>query len=153
MTQDSLERRQAASRPEEVKAPARMTGRGAILAMFAVFFAGTVVADLAHLGFFVGFSLVAGCALAARFTRRSALLAVVVSPPLIFLAAVICAEALTGSSTTGHSGFLSATEGTFLTLAAAAPWLFAGVAISLIIALFRGLPQSLRDLRDGLRGQ
>jgi hypothetical protein len=132
---------------------ARMTGRGAILAMFAVFFAGTAVADVTHIDFFVGFCLVAGCTLAAKFARRSALLAVVVSPPLIFLAAVICAEALTSSSATGHSGFVAVTEGTFLTLAAAAPWLFAGVAAALIIALFRGLPQSLRELRDGLRGQ
>jgi hypothetical protein len=153
VTQDSLERRQAAGPPEDSAAPARMTGRGAILAMFAVFFAGTVVSDLVHLGFFVGFALVAGCGLAAKFTRRGALLAVVISPPLIFLAAVICAEALTSSSATGHSSFLSAIEGTFLTLASAAPWLFAGVAISLVIALFRGLPQALRDLREGLRGQ
>jgi hypothetical protein len=153
VTQDSLQRRQSASPPEEAGATARMTGRGAVLAMFAVFFVTTVLAEVTHLGFFVGIGLAAGCGLAARFARRSALLAVVVSPPLVFLAAVICAESLTSSSASSHSGFLSAAEGTFLTLAAAAPWLFAGVAIALVIALLRGLRQCLRDLRDGLREQ
>ena len=39
-----------------------------------------------------------------------------------------------------------------LTLAAAAPWLFGGEALGLVLALFRGLPQYIRDLHAGLRG-
>ena len=74
-----------------------------------------------------------------------------VSPPLIFLIAVACAESIS-SSATGHSRVLSAAEGTILTLAAAAPWLFGGEALGLVLALFRGLPQCVRDLRAGLRG-
>ena len=77
---------------------------------------------------------------------------VVITPPMIFLAAVICAEILTSSSANGHSGLLSAAAGTVLTLAAAAPWLFGGQALALLVALFRGLPQSVRELRAGLRG-
>jgi hypothetical protein len=130
-----------------------MTGRGAVLAMFAVFFTGTATAELLSLGALTGISVVAGCVLAARFARRGSLLVVVVSPPLIFLIAVICAEAVTSSSTTGHSGFLSAAEGTILMLAGVAPWLFAGVALSLVIAMLRGLPQCIRDLRESVRGR
>jgi hypothetical protein len=142
---------QDADRSPDHRPPARMTGRGAVLAMFALFFTGAAVAGLLHLGVLVGFSFLAGCVLAARFARRSALLVVVVSPPLIFLIAVACAESIS-SSTTGHSRALSAAEGTILTLAAAAPWLFGGEAVGLVLALFRGLPQCVRDLRAGLRG-
>ncbi len=143
--------RQFAGRSADYRPSARLTGRGAVLAMFALFFAGAALADLLHLGVLVGFSFLAGCVLAVRFTRRSALLIVVVSPPLIFLMAVACAESLS-SSATGHSRLLSAAEGTILTLAAAAPWLFGGEALGLVLALFRGLPQCIRDLRAGLRG-
>jgi hypothetical protein len=143
---------QFADRIQIHRQPSRMTGRGAVLAMFALFFTGAAVADLLHLGFLVGFSFLAGCVLAARFAQRSALLTVVISPPLIFLVAVACAESMSSSGATGHSGMLSAAEGTILTLAAAAPWLFGGEALGLVVALFRGLPQCVRDLRAGLRG-
>jgi hypothetical protein len=132
---------------------ARMTSRGAVLAMFALFFLGAVAAELLHSGFLVGFSFLAGCVLAARFARRSALLTVVVSPPLVFLAAVVCAESVSSSAATVRAGLLSAVEGTVLTLAAAAPWLFGGEALGLTVALFRGLPQCVRELRAGLRGE
>jgi hypothetical protein len=143
---------QFANRIQDQRPSARMTGRGAVLAMFALFFTGAAVADLLHLGFLVGFSFLAGCVLAVRFAKRSALLAVVVSPPLIFLIAVACAESISSSGATGHSGMLSAAEGTILTLAAAAPWLFGGEALGLVLALFLGLPQCVRELRAGLRG-
>jgi hypothetical protein len=142
---------QIADRSQDHRPPARMTGRGAVLAMFALFFTGAAIADLLHLGVLAGLSFLAGCVLAVRFARRSALLIVVVSPPLIFLIAVACAESIS-SSPTGHSRVLSAAEGTILTLAAAAPWLFGGEALGLVLALFRGLPQCVRDLRAGLRG-
>lgn len=145
--------RQFAVQPGDRTGPAQLTGRGALLAMFALFLVGAAAADRLHLGFLTGFSFLAGCVLAARFTRRSALLAVVVSPPLIFLVAVVCAESVSSSAATGHSGVLSAAEGTILTLAAAAPWLFGGEALGLLLALFRGLPQSVRELRAGLRGE
>lgn len=147
------ETRQIADRAQYRSPTGRMTSRGAIAAMFGLFFLSAIVADLLHLGFLVGLSFLAGCVLAARFARRSALLAVVVSPPLIFLIAVVCAESVSSSAATSHAGLLSAAEGTILTLAAAAPWLFGGEALGLILALFRGLPQCVRDLRAGLRGE
>jgi hypothetical protein len=44
-------------------------------------------------------------------------------------------------------------EGTFLTLANVAPWLLAGTAICLGIAMVQGLPECVRALRAGLRGE
>ena len=67
---------QFADRSQDHRPPARITGRGAVLAMFALFFAGAAIADLLHLGVLAGFSFLAGCVLAVRFARRSALLIV-----------------------------------------------------------------------------
>jgi hypothetical protein len=129
-----------------------MTALGAVLAMFSVFFLGTLVAGWMHLGVLTGLSFVAGAALAARYTRRDGLLAVVVTPPLVFVIALIVTEVLTSHADTVKHSLTSAAEGTILTLAAVAPWLFIGVIAGLVIAMFRGLPQCVRDLRAELRG-
>ena len=129
-----------------------MTARGAILAMFSLFFLGTLVAGWLHLGVLTGLSFVAGCALAARYTRREGLLAVVVTPPLIFLVALVVTEVLTSHADTTKHALTSAAEGTILTLAAVAPWLFSGLIVGLVIALFRGLPRCVGDLRTELHG-
>jgi len=129
-----------------------MTARGAVLAMFSLFFLGTLVAGWLHLGLLTGLSFVAGSALAARYTRRDGLLAVVVTPPLLFLIALVGVEVLTSHADTTKHTLTSAAEGTILTLAAVAPWLFIGVIVGLAIALFRGLLQCIRDLRTELRG-
>jgi hypothetical protein len=131
---------------------ARMTSRGAILAMFSLFFPGTLTAGWLHLATLTGLSFVAGCALTARYTRRDGLLTVVVTPPLIFMISLVVTEAITSHADTVRHALTSAAEGTILTLAAVAPWLFAGVLIGLAIAMFRGLPQCIQDLRDELRG-
>jgi hypothetical protein len=129
-----------------------MTARGAILTMFSVFFLGTLVAGWLHLGVLTGLSFVAGCALAARYTRREGLLTVVVTPPLIFAIALVVTEVLTSHADTTKHALTSAAEGTILTLAAVAPWLFGGLIVGLVIALFRGLPQCVGDLRTELHG-
>ena len=129
-----------------------MTARGAVLAMFSLFFLGTLAAGWLHLGVLTGLSFVAGFALAARYTRRDGMLAVAVTPPLLFLIALVCAEVLTSHADTTRHTLASAAEGTILTLAGVAPWLFIGVIVGLVIALFRGLPQCVRDLRTDLRG-
>ncbi len=133
-------------------APARMTPRGAVLAMFSLFFPGTLTAGWLHFGALSSLSFLAGCVLAARYTRRDGLLTAVISPPLIFLIALICSEALTSHGGSFAHTLTIATEGTFLTLAAVAPWLFCGVIMGIVIAMFRGLPQCVRDLRAELRG-
>ncbi|HTS99396.1 MAG TPA: DUF6542 domain-containing protein [Streptosporangiaceae bacterium] len=131
---------------------ARMTARGAVLAMFSLFFPGTLTAGWLHLGVLTGLSFVAGCTLTARYTRRDGLLTVAVTPPLIFLISLVCAEMFTSHADTIRHALTSAAEGTILTLAGVAPWLFAGVLISLVITMFRGLPQCVHDLREELRG-
>jgi hypothetical protein len=131
---------------------ARMTPRGAILAMFSLFFPGTLTAGWLHLAVLTGLSFVAGCALTARYTRRDGLLTAVVTPPLAFVISLIGTELLTSHADTVRHTLTSAAEGTILTLAAVAPWLFAGVLIGLAIAMFRGLPQCIQDLRDEMRG-
>jgi len=131
---------------------ARMTARGAVLVMFSLFFPGTLTAGWLHLGALTGLSFLAGCTLTARYTRRDGLLTVAVTPPLIFLISLVCAEMFTSHADTIRHALTSAAEGTILTLAGVAPWLFAGVLISLVVTMFRGLPQCVHDLREELRG-
>jgi hypothetical protein len=58
---------------------------------------------------------------------------VVVCPPLVFFAACLCCQALLAGS-----GF-AFLEGVLVTLGLAAPWLFTGTALAIVIALGRGL--------------
>lgn len=130
----------------------RMTARGTVVVMFLLFLMGTLAAGWLHLELLAGLSFVAGCALAAYYSRHEALLTAVVTPPLVFMVALVIAELLTSHSDTVRHSLTSAAEGIILTLAAVAPWLFSGVVIGLIIALMRGLPQCVRDLGAELRG-
>jgi hypothetical protein len=120
--------------------------------MFWLFLLGALMAVWAHLGVLTGLSFVAGCTLAAWYTKRDGLLTVVASPPLIFMIALVISEALTTHADGARRMVESAAEGTVLTLAGVAPWLFSGVVIGLVIALARGLPQCVRDLAAELRG-
>lgn len=129
-------------------APARLTARGAGLAMFSLFFPGTLTAGWLHLPVLTGLSFLAGCILAGLYTRRPDLLVVVTMPPLIFLISLVCVKAMTSTG----SALISTAEGCLLTLAAVAAWLFGGEAVILIIALFRGLPRTVGEHRAALRG-
>ena len=128
-------------------APARLTARGAGLAMFSLFFPGTLTAGWLHLPVLTGVSFLAGCILAGLYARRPDLLVVVTMPPLIFLISLICVKAMTSTG----SAVISTAEGCLLTLAATAAWLFGGEAAILVIALFRGLPRTVREHRAALR--
>ncbi len=116
--------------------------------MFSVFFPGALAAGWLHLAVLTGLSFVAGCILAGLYTKRADLLMVVTMPPMIFLVAVVCVKALTATGNTA----VSTAAGSLLTLSAVAPWLFGGAAATLVIALLRGLPRSVSELRAGLRG-
>lgn len=124
----------------------RLTGRGALVVMFALFFLGLVFSDLLGWGLLTGGAFVAGCVLAAARTQRSDLLSVAVSPPALFLAAVICGKALTSSG----GLLLSTTEGTLITLANTAPWLIVGTILGLAVAFSRGLWGNIRTLSEEL---
>lgn len=131
----------------------RFSARGAALAMLALFLGGNLLASWLSLSALAGLSFVAGCALAASYTQRRRLLFMVTTPPVIFLIAVIGAESLTSPGSTLATSAEAVAAGTILTLAAAAPWLLGGVLLCVLIAMFRGLPQCVRDLGRDLRGQ
>lgn len=125
----------------------RLTGRGALVVVFALCLLGLGVSGWLHWGLVTGLVFVAASCLAAARTQRTDLLVVAVSPPALFLIAVICTKAL------GSSGnVLSTLEGTLITLSNTAPWLIAGTVLSLIIAFSRGMWGNVRALRSDLRG-
>jgi len=115
--------------------------------MLSVFTAGLLAGSLLGWTVLAGLAFAIGCAAAARYTRPADLLTVVVTPPLLFFAALVAVKTVTA---TGNL-LLSVAEGTALTLAALAPWLIAGVTLTLIVTWIRGLPRCVRALRADLR--
>ena len=114
--------------------------------MFGTCFGGLLIADwaswtqLADAVFFMASSLT------AYYVRPGSLLPVMVSPPLLFFAAMTLEKVVIAS------GMLAAFEGTVVMLASAAPWLFAGTALTVAIALLRGVRREVRSLVLELRG-
>jgi hypothetical protein len=133
--------------PASHRPGALLTGRGALLGMLVLFFLGILAATWLGWSPLAGASFVLGCAAAAWRTKPRDLLSAVVSPPLLFFAALVGVKVLTATGDT----LVSVAGGTVLTLASVAPWLLAGVAISLIIAWFRGLRRCVSDLRRAAR--
>jgi hypothetical protein len=129
-----------------------VTTRGALLGMFAFCLVACLLAAWLHADVVAGVGFVAAGILAPVYARRNALLYIVISAPVIFLLAEIATQVLTAPGRSGRGSAISALEGTFLTLAAVAPWLFTGTVVCVGIAMTRGLPQCVRDLRAGLRG-
>jgi hypothetical protein len=81
------------------------------------------------------------------YVRPGDLLMVTIAPPLVFGIALIGVKAVTATG----SMALSIAEGAAITMAEVAPWLFAGMALVLIIAWARGLRACVRELRQDLR--
>ena len=125
----------------------RLTGRGAVLGMLAVFALGLLGASWLGWGVLAGASFVAGSAAAVFCVRPRDLLMVTIAPPLLFCIALVVVKAVTA---TGDMA-LSTAEGVAVTLAGVAPWLFAGTALSLVIAWSRGLRERVRELGEELR--
>jgi hypothetical protein len=128
-----------------------MTARGAVAALFSLFFLGVLAAGWLHLGSLIGLSFVAGCVLAARYTERDGLLVAVVTPPLIFMIALASTQTMSAHADTLRRTLTSAIEGIVLTLASVAPWLFSGVILSVVVAVFGGLPRCVSEFRADLR--
>lgn len=124
-----------------------MGAKTAIVAMFAIFLATGLAAGWLHITALTGFGFAAGSAVAAGRTRRSDLLQVAASPPLLFVLAVAATELISLHFKHVAASPAPVLAGIFLTLAASAPWLFGGFAGALVIATVRGLPQCIRDLR------
>jgi Domain of unknown function (DUF6542) len=125
-----------------------LTGRGGVLMMTGIFVTGLLTASWLGWTVLVGLAFVAGCGLAARYTRPADLLTVAVTPPLAFFCVLVFAKTVTASG----NALLSIAGGIALTLAATAPWLFAGVALSLVLCWRRGLAERISDLRAGKTG-
>jgi len=116
----------------EPRASVRLTGRGAIAALFALCFGTQLIAAWTGWGTLAGAAFVCGCGAVTYYTRTSGLRALVVAPPLLFLAGSACAQLLTAPGT-----FLAA-EGILVTLGTSAPWLFTGTALAVVVAIGRG---------------
>ena len=138
---------------EPTSFPALASAPWALVRMFTVCLVSCLLAGWLHLYLIAGLGFCVGCVLATRYTRRNALLYVVISLPVIFLAAALAAQLATAAGGGTHHTVVSALVGTVLTLADVAPWLLAGTAGGLGIALFRGLPQCVRDLRADASGR
>jgi hypothetical protein len=125
---------------------------GTLGGLFACCLASCLLAAWLHRTAAAGLGFCAGCALAAWYCPRAALLRMVVAVPAVFAAAEVLTQLVTLPGGGRRGLALPVAGGTLLTLAAAAPWLFAGTAGAVVIALFRGLPRCVRDLRAGLHG-
>jgi hypothetical protein len=126
--------------------PVILTGRGAVLLMVAAFTTGLLGAAWLGWTAVAGITFLLGAGAAARYTKPADLLTVAATPPLLFFCAVIGVTLVTAGGS-----LASASAAGLLTLASVAPWLFAGVAVNLIIGWFRGLSRCLAELRDAPR--
>ncbi|MCW2947889.1 MAG: hypothetical protein JWR24_4606 [Actinoallomurus sp.] len=123
-----------------------LTGRGGVVVVFGCTLLGAVGGSLFGLRSAQGFLFVVGCLLAVLTTRRTDLLTLVVSPPLIFFL-VSLLSALAGSL--GEKSFLiSALLTVVTTLTSSVPWLFVGAVLVVAVAVPRGLPANLRELSE-----
>ena len=124
-----------------------LTGRGAVMVMLAVFALGLFGASLTPWPVLAGAFFVIGCVAAVAYVRPGDLLMVTIVPPLLFGIALLGVKAATASGNV----VLSIAEGVAITMAEVAPWLFAGMALTLVIAWARGLGGCVRELRQDLR--
>jgi hypothetical protein len=125
-----------------------LTGRGGLVVVSACTLLGALCDSLIGMHAAQGFLFVVGCVLAVLTTRRTDLLTLVVSPPLIFFLVSLLA-ALVGSL--GEKSFLISVLLTLVTtLTSNMPWLFLGAVLVVVVAVPRGLPAGLRELNAGV---
>jgi hypothetical protein len=125
-----------------------LTGRGAVVALFAACFLSLLIAAWTSWDLLADALFVMTCGLVTCYTRTSGLRGVVLCPPLVFLAGSVLAQAITAAD-----GFSAAT-GVLVTLGTSAPWLFTGTGLTMAIALGRGWRPELAllaNLREALR--
>jgi hypothetical protein len=138
--------------PPQSTGSIRLTGRGAVVALFAVSFFGLLIAAWTGWSEFADVVFVMTCGVVTCYTRPGGLRTMVVCPPLAFFAGSVLAEVLTAPD-----GF-SVAERTLVTLGSSAPWLFTGTALTIAIALGRGYRPEMpavpliRNLGEAVRG-
>jgi hypothetical protein len=116
----------------------KLTGRGAVLGLFAASLLGLLLAAWTGWTAVADAIFVMSCGVVAYYTRVRGLRAVMVSPPLAFLGGLVCAQFITEPDS------FSAAEGILVTLATSAPWLFTGTALTIAIAFGRGYRPTMR---------
>jgi hypothetical protein len=117
----------------------KLTGRGAALALFAACLFGLLMAGWTGWSALADAIFLMSCGVVAYYTRAKGLRNVVVCPPLAFFAGTVCAQLITAP------GGFAAAEGILVTLGIAAPWLFTGTALTIVIAVGRGYRPELPD--------
>ncbi|MGI5120269.1 DUF6542 domain-containing protein [Marinactinospora thermotolerans] len=133
------------------RGPVRLTARGALLGIVFVAFGAALLDSAVGLPVVNGAGFVVAGANAALFVRREDLLTLSVSPPLAYFVGALAAEIVLSL---GGSGFArSVAIGLGTRLAEAAPWLFCGTILVLVLALLRGMAQNVRDLSAELNGR
>jgi Domain of unknown function (DUF6542) len=133
MTQTRAPGRQAGGTPRpRSRGSVTLTGRGAVVALFAVCFLGLLIAAWTGWSALADVMFVTTCGVVACYTRVSGLRWVVVCPPLAFLGGSVLAQVLTAPD-----GF-SAAEGILVTLGSSTLWLFTGTALTVAISVGRG---------------
>jgi hypothetical protein len=137
MTQTKISAR---PRPPQAPGPVKLTGRGAVVALFAACLLGLLIAAWTGWTAAADVIFIMSGGLVAYYTKASGLRVVVVCPPLVFLAGSVCAQLIAAPDT------FSAAEGIWVTLATSAPWLFTGTALVAIIAFGRGYRPNLPGL-------
>jgi hypothetical protein len=121
----------------EPRASVRLTGLGAIAALFVLCFVTQLVGDWAGWGTLASAAFVCACGTVTYYTRTSGLRALVVAPPLVFFAGCGFAQVLTAP------GMFLAAEQTLVSLATSCPWLFTGTALTVVVAIGRGYRPAL----------
>jgi hypothetical protein len=128
--------------------PVTLTGRGGVVIVSAATLIGAAAGSLIGMHSAQGVLFVLGCLLAVLTTRRTDLLTLVVSPPLIY-----CLVSLL-TAITGALGDKSVLVGVLVSLVTSLtsgmPWLFTGAVLVVAIAVPRGLPANLRELSAGV---
>jgi hypothetical protein len=122
-----------------------LTGRGAVVALFAACFLGLLIAAWSGWDLLADVMFVMTCGLVSCYTRASGLRGVVVCPPLAFFAGIVLAQLLTAPDA------FSAAAGILVTLGSSAPWLFTGTGLTVVIALGRGWRPNLPGLGQWVR--
>jgi len=120
----------------------KLTGRGAVVALFVVSLSGLLVAGWTGWSALADALFVMSCGVVAYYTRAKGLRHVVVCPPLAFLAGTVCAQLIIAP------GGFAAAEGILITLGSSAPWLFTGTVLTIVIAVGRGYRPDLSALRS-----
>lgn len=121
-----------------------LTGRGGVVVVFALTLLGALGGTLLGLRAAQGFLFLVGCLLAVLTTRRTDLLTLTVSPPLIFF--LVSLLTAVPASLGERSFVISMLLTVITTLTSNVSWLFLGTVLVVVLALPRGLPGNLRDL-------